>query len=181
MLRNAPKERAFGFLPVPAHPAGGANDAPHAFDYAVAFTTAGDWRANRLHVLAEHLLWDDPPGARGPFVDESQDGPAWTDHADVRVRAVKPAEDGCGLIVRLNSFVRDAGIVRLAYDGREIGRAFLCDALERNGAELAVEGGRPLVPVDRAIVTARIFLSDGGARPLPPPRIPPETRVDPAT
>jgi hypothetical protein len=158
MLRNAHKERAFGFLPVPAHPASGMNDDVDCFDYAVAFTAEGDWRANRLHITVERLLWDDPPGSRLPLEGAWPDGPARTDHADVRVRAVKPAEDGRGLVVRLISFDPAAGIVRVSYDGRQIERAVLCDALERDVRDLPVESGRLLIPVDHGILTARIFL-----------------------
>lgn len=158
MLRNAHKERAFGFLPVPAHPAAGMNDAVHGFDYAACFTPSGDWRENRLHVAAETLLWDDLPGAAGVLDGAWPDGPARTDHEDVRVRAIKPAEDGRGVIVRLVSFDRDAGAVRLTYDDRHIERAVLCDALERDVGELSVDAGRLLVPVDWGIVTARLFL-----------------------
>jgi hypothetical protein len=162
MLRNAHKERAFGFLPVPAHPASGTNDDPHGFDYAACFTTAGDWRENRLHITAEHLLWDDLPGAKGPLDGAWPEGPARTDHPDVRVRAIKPAEDGRGVVVRLVSYNPNVRSVRLSYDDRIILKATSCDALERDLGDLPIDAGLPVIPVEAGILTVRILLQDPG-------------------
>jgi hypothetical protein len=162
MLRNTPRERAFGFLPVPAHPASGPNDAEHGFEYAVWFTAGGDWRDNRLHIASEHLLWG-RPGSHGLAELAYHDGAVQTDHRDVRVRAVKPADDGHGVMVRLVSYAGEAAAVRLAFGRAKIAQAVLCDALERDLQELAVEDGSALVPVGPgAIITARLLLAKPG-------------------
>ncbi len=158
MLRNTPRELAFGFLPVPAHPASGPNDDRHGFDGAVWFTATGNWRDNRLHVAAEHLLWAEP-GFHGPNEPAREAAAIQTDHVDVRVRAVKPAEDGRGIVVRLASFAPGAVTVRLAFGDRPIERALVCDALEHDLAEAGLDGGRAIIPVQGSITTARIFLA----------------------
>ena len=162
MLRNAPRERAFGFLPVPAHPASGPNDEENGFEYAVWFTSEGDWRGNRLHTALEHVLWAEL-GSHALAEPVALDGAVRTDHADVRVRAVKPADDGRGVVVRLVSYAGEGAMVRLAFGHRAIARAVLCDALERDLKDLAVEGGSARVPVGcGAIVTARVHLAGRG-------------------
>ena len=157
VARNTPREIAFGFLPVPAHPAYGPNDDEHAFEYAVWLTPAGDWRANRLHVEAEALLWDEPAVA-GSGEWSWLDCPARTDDPDVRVRAVKLAEDGRGVVVRMASFRAGPGRVRLAWDGREVEHATLCDARERDIRDVPVEEGRAVLDVAAGMVTVRVFL-----------------------
>jgi hypothetical protein len=165
MLRNTPRERAFGFLPVPAHPASGANDERHGFDYAVWFTPGGDWRENRLHAGAEHLLWAEP-GSHGLAERAVREGTVHTDNPDVRVRAVKPADDGRGVVVRLVSYSREAATVRLTLGHHAITQAVLCDALERDLREVGAEDGSALVPVGPgAIVTARVLLAKPSAVP----------------
>jgi len=155
-LRNTPKERAFGFLPLPAHPAYGRDSDEHAFDYAVGFTREGDWHRNRLHVLAPEVLseaWIEPgkadlSSASAEMVSTGSD--------DIRVLALKPAHQGEGLIVRLQSFGPEEAYLELK--GRPIQRAVLCDARERDLEELECRDGKAEIPLKSAIVTARVIL-----------------------
>ena len=155
-LRNTPRERAFGFLPLPAHPAYGEDSDEHAYDYAVGFTRDGDWRANRLHVLAPEVL------AESWIESGEGDLSAWADdristgNDDVRVLAVKPAHRGDGLIVRLQFF--GSGNALLAIKDRPINRAVLCDARERDLEELGCRGGKTDVPFKGSIATVRVIL-----------------------
>jgi len=154
-LRNAPKERAFGFLPLPGHPAYGEDNEIHGFDYALGFTREGDWRVNRLHVLAPEILaesWMNPGAKRYPAWGEA---PISTGSEDVRVLAVKPAQRGEGLIVRLQSFGAETAVLR--FQDRQIERAVLCDARERDRGELECHDGKAEVPLVKSITTVRVI------------------------
>lgn len=151
-LRNTPMERAFGVLPLPAHPAYGKDGGEHAFDYAVGFTRQGDWRTNRLHVLAPEVLAES-------WIEGGQDDCSAgisTESEDIRILAVKPAHRGDGLIVRLQSF----GPVgtSLAFEAGPIHRAVLCDARERDREELRCTDGKADIPFKGSIVTVRVTL-----------------------
>lgn len=143
-LRNAPKERAFGFLPLLAHPASGPDPGEHRFDYALRFTGEGDWRENKLHLF--DLSGGDTPVA-----------PVAADNDDVKIIAVKKSARAPGLIVRLINYGPVGQTVKLQYQGRAIHRAFLCDAREREICELEIEEGRAIVPLTGAIGTIRLI------------------------
>ncbi len=157
-LRNAPRERAFGFLPVLAHPAYGEVNEETSLVYAVGFTQGGDWHANRLHVLADRVLSESfaDPGVQDP--ETRSDAAFSTGSEDVRILAVKPAGNGDGIIVRLQSFGRK--ISRLACNGKEIDRAVLCDAREGDLEEIPCKEGRAEVRFVSAIASVRIFLRE---------------------
>jgi len=147
-LRNAPKERAFGFLPILACPAKGLDPDEHTLDYAVRMTTKGDWRENRIHVAYESIM-----GQRHSLPGK---GPITVDHEDVVVSAVKPADRGDGVIVRLTSYSAEPCKVRLCWQNRPIRSAKLCDGRERDSAEVTLEDGCAIVPVFRAITSVRV-------------------------
>jgi len=155
-LRNAPKEKAFGFLPLLAHPAYGEDPDEHLFDYAVAITRQGDWRVNRLHVLAHDVLSE--AWINGETVAPATRADAWisTGSEDVRIVAIKPAHRGQGLIVRLMSFGASSGM--LEFKDRTVERAFLCDARERDLEEIRPIEGRVEVSFPRAIVSLRVMV-----------------------
>ena len=76
------------------------------------------------------------------------------------MRALKPADDGRGVMVRLVSYAPGAVAVRLAFGHANITQAVLCDALEREVRELQIGSGSAVVPVDAgAIVTARVVFA----------------------
>jgi hypothetical protein len=161
-LRNAPMERAWRAVPIPtAFPAYGLDAGEHAFDCAVGFTRAGDWRENRLHQAARTVLND-------PFTDTGTDGlsravddAVQLDTPDAAVLAVKRAHRGAGLIVRLQSF--GARRVDLTLTGRRIASAFLTDARERDIRKLSVRSETVRVPLEHDIVTVRLLCE--GSRP----------------
>lgn len=141
-LRNTPREQAFGFLPLLGHPAKAHDPDEHTLDYAVGFTNSGDWRENKLHL----------------FTRDAQADPLFrTDNEDVVVMALKPAESGQGVIVRLFSYGFYSGSVKLECAGRPIKRAVVCDAQEREDEPIAVEEGKAVVPLSGAIATVKIL------------------------
>ncbi|MBN2028400.1 MAG: hypothetical protein JW854_16745, partial [Actinobacteria bacterium] len=155
-LRNTRKEKAFYVLPLLGNPAAGADYGEQHLDYALCFTAAGDWYDNRLHVLAPHVLhphWKDSPHSRQ---QESGDGMCDLDNDDVWVLAAKRAMRGGGLIVRLYSPAPSGGEVSVALRDKRITGAVLCDARERDLAELQVTDGRALVPWSCSIITLRL-------------------------
>jgi len=158
VARNAPRERAFGFLPLLSHPASGRDRSTQVIDYAVCATGPGSWLENRLHLLADEALcpaWRNPAKAQ---LEELARSAVRVDNEDVRVVSVKPASLGEGWIVRLLSYAVGPVTVRLeAFDG-SIKRAFLCDAFERDLLPAAVEDGRALVQAAKSITSLRIIL-----------------------
>ncbi|MBI5489767.1 MAG: hypothetical protein HY905_20705 [Deltaproteobacteria bacterium] len=164
-LRNAPRELAWGFLPVASHPAGGLTDEATVFNYAVFLTETGDWRANHLPRLARQVLhraWLFPGQ---PDLDSLADGQLSTGHGEVLVTAIKRAQRGSGLIVRLHSYAAGAAVARLSNGSRPVRRAVLCDARERDLAELSIDGGTVVVPVDGAIASVRLEFGERASSP----------------
>jgi len=163
-LRNANRERAFGLLPIPATPATGHERASYAFDYALWFTSAGDWQENGVDRQARALsrsALDElafPGGA--PFSTQGTlaASPVTVDHPGVDVIAVKPASRGQGLIARLHTFTTPLPTVTLAAPGRIIQSAFLCDARERDLEPLELRDGLVHLPMPGAIATVRLLV-----------------------
>jgi hypothetical protein len=125
VARNAPKERAFGWLPVLAHPIGGTNPdlqvheaallaAPHALA-AARQQLERCWSSSQLEQHAAHaalsLVRCDTPG--------------------VSITALKRSAAGEGLTLRLYCEQVPPEPVRLWLDKLKIRTALLCDALER--------------------------------------------------
>lgn len=152
VLRNAPREMAWRLVPVPAHPAFGANDEQHGLEYAVWFTESGDWRANGLPNAAEEALA--PPGCATHHVHEATREIVHVP-ADVLLRSLKPAEDGRGRILRLLTFSREPLTLKLVDPAVE--RVIACDALERDLQELSVHDRDCRVVPQTAIVSLRLL------------------------
>lgn len=161
-LRHAPIELAFGFLPMPAHPASGREDEATLLDYAVWLTRSGDYRANLLPRRVRHALRAAlfAPGA--PDLDTLANAKVITDHDDVLVTTLKPAHRGEGVIARLRSYVEDGEAleITLRSDVRTIRAAWLCDARERDLHELRTDGGVVSVPIARAITSVRLAFDE---------------------
>jgi alpha-mannosidase len=155
-LRYAPRETAFGFLPILAHPARGTDPHEGDFDYAVWFTTKGDARDNRLPLLQRRALRAAlfPPNA--PDLDDQANAVIELDRPDVKVMAIKPAYRGSGVVVRLSSFARGPVEVRLRCPSRPIKHARRCDAREHDLGDLAVHNGEVIVPVPGALASVRL-------------------------
>ncbi len=128
VARHATKERAFGVLPVLAHPIGGSVSAPQVHEATLAV------------------------GPRPVTQD------AWIRCSDERVRvgAVKVAADRRGFIVRLHSDATLEGPVELRIAGHCVEQAHLCDARETDLEELPVRGGVPSVTLRNRISSVRL-------------------------
>jgi hypothetical protein len=159
VARNATKERAFGVLPVLAHPIGGTSHESQTFDYAVGFASA---EAERDMTIARDAFFAE-------WLPEAERGAWHAAHAFVRcddphvtITAVKHSENGEGLIVRLarpNDKTRDPlAKVRLTCLGPRICSAWLTDARELGGRPLAVVDGVAQVPLRHSLTTVRIVL-----------------------
>ncbi len=156
-MRNAPREKAFGFLPLPANPASGHEREPYACEYALLFTPDGDWRENELARWTQEALrspWREPVAAHRHSLAEAV---VTTDSPDVWVAAVKPASRGEGVIVRLNALAVPDSPVLVSAPHLQVTRATLCDARERDLEPLEVQNGRVQVPMTGTIATLRLF------------------------
>jgi hypothetical protein len=158
LARNAKRERAFGFLPLVAHPANGADPSVQVVDYAVCLSSSGDWRDNGLHLMVDDAvapLWRNRKEA---LLRKRAEGAVTVDNADVRVMSVSPAQSGEETIVRLFSYAGEPLTVHLEAASREISKASLCDAHGRELQPLEVKAGRAVVPVARSITSVRLTL-----------------------
>jgi len=157
VVRNAPKERAFGFLPVLGHPAYGEDPDEHAVDCAMMITTEGDWLYNGLRRMARAAL---SPCFIKPSAPEAE-GQAEACFAvggGVEVLAIKPAHRGEGLIVRLYRLDPSLSEARLSCPW-PIGSATLCDARERDIYALSTNGESLKAPLKGALTSVRIIRS----------------------
>jgi hypothetical protein len=140
-LRNAPRERAYHFLPLSGNPAKGYERDAFTFVYALEFTPGGDWIQNNLaqKAYARDLNpWADPSYT---CLRQLAEGQIRTDRTDVWVIANKPATRGKGRIVRLYTLAAPHQPVSLSFAHEEIEEAYLCDARERDIRPLEVRDG----------------------------------------
>ncbi len=149
-LRNATRERAWGFVPILATPATGHERSVYTFEYAIWFTATGDWRENGVALVARDLAAD-LLGEQGPVA------PVTTDCAEVFVTAVKPASRGEGLIARLHTYAPVGSPVTLVAPGGSVAAAFLCDARERDLEPLPVREGAVHLTMPGTIATVRLL------------------------
>ncbi|HYE23840.1 MAG TPA: polysaccharide lyase family protein [Clostridia bacterium] len=79
------------------------------------------------------------------------------DSASARLLTWKLAEDGAGTIVRLQDITGQASTVTIGSEFLNIGKAWLCSALEETQSELPVVGGAVSVPLKPfQVVTIRV-------------------------
>lgn len=159
VARNPTKERAFGFLPVLAHPIGGTSDEPQAHRAALFATSGGpDHRVSPELRRELELEW---------FADELRDTKRLAralvrcDDADVAFSAIKHAQGGEGVILRLACEAPRGQTVQIALDAGEIIAAFESDAREQDGGPLPVLDGRARVRIARRLTTIRLLLRSG--------------------
>jgi hypothetical protein len=157
VLRNAPKERAFGILPLFSFPASGTDPDSHVIDYALWFARPGELPFHRPTVTVRDALGQGWFGKHGVNIDEVADRFLSLDRTDVVVSAIKTAYRGNGVIVRLYRASSEKGTVRLKCPSMKIKAAWLCDARERDIAEIALLDQTALVPLDQATVTVRLL------------------------
>jgi hypothetical protein len=157
-LRNATRERAFRFLPMPGNPAKGMEKEKYDFVYYLLFTPSGDWQENRLPEIAMQLK---PRSADGLHGRETMDLTAplfQLDRQDVRIMAAKLAYRGKGWIVRLYS-LGTPGPLTLTCKNRKVEAAYLCDARERDLGSLTVTEGIVHLTMPGTIATLRLLFS----------------------
>ncbi len=153
VARNAQKERAFRLLPVLAHPIGGTADASQTHQAAL-FLTRGDARPAELRRQLG-VAWLPPelqPFSRLASSLVRCDDPA------VSIAALKRADVGVGVIVRVLDEERTARTVQLRLAASELRAAARCDAREQDLESLAVESGRALVPIRSRLTTVRLVV-----------------------
>ncbi len=156
-MRNATREKIFGWIGIPGNPASGHEREPYVCHYALLFTPHGDWRENHIHRLARTI-------ARSPWSDAGEmglwdlaDSVVTTDSPDVWVTAVKPAARGEGLMVRLHAYIAPSQPVEIAAPGLDVTAAWLCDARERDMEPLPLHDGAVRVPMTGPIATVRLL------------------------
>lgn len=158
VLRNAPWERAFGFLPVLAHPASGSERGDSRIEYATWITGPGEGRESDLARSVRRALRAAvfPPGEAD--LDALASSAITSDHQDVLVAAIKAASRGEGTVVRLRSYAGGRVRTTLRVPGRTIREARACDARERDLGPLHVDAdGGVQVDLDRAIASVRLI------------------------
>jgi hypothetical protein len=156
-LRNATRERAFRFLPLLGMPVTGRERSIHTFDYALVFTTAGDWRDNAIPLVARSVVDRLLDTTGRPNLHHLFEPVVTTDRSDVIATAVKPASRGDGLIVRLSTHSSPGSPVTLAIRDRTVKAALLCDARERDLQPLAVRAGAAHLSMPGTIGTVRLL------------------------
>lgn len=166
-LRNVARERAYRVVPLLAHPASGTDPLEGAFEYALWFTPAGDFREAGLPALARTVLHEEWLRPELPQLHALADSAVTVDRGDALVTAAKRATSGDGLVVRLTRIAGGPVSAQLRCRGRRVARALRCDAVERDAEELAVADGAAIVPLERAITSVRLILE-----PSAPPREP---------
>jgi alpha-mannosidase len=156
-LRNALRERAFGFIPVPGNPAKGFEKDTYHFDYCLLFTPNGDWKKNDLASIVhtiDHDPWQDTSMRE---ITSYVNSLITTDRQDVWVIASKPANRGKGWIIRLYTLTSPGKKVTLSVNHHKVIKANLCDARERDLEPLEINDGKIHLTMPGTIGTIRVI------------------------
>lgn len=153
VARNPVKERAFGWLPVLAHPIGGTVDGLQTHRASLFATPGGGVSAELRRRLERAWL----PAPQRPLRDHAA-SLVRCDDPDVAFAALKRADEGRGVIVRLACDLRAPRTVRVWVPSHELAGASLCDAREQDLAPLALDAGKVLVPLTSRWTTVRLVL-----------------------
>lgn len=159
IARNATRERAYRLIALPCNPAEGHEREPYAFEYALLFTSGGDWQASGVHLHVPQAM--DSPWSAGPeerALRRMAGQVVAVDNPAVNVIAVKPASRGQGIIVRLYSPRLPASPVTVTLRAFQAEHAYLCDARERDLGPLEVRDGAVRVAMPGTIATIRLLL-----------------------
>jgi hypothetical protein len=158
-LRNAPRERAYGFLPLPANPARGHEWETYCFDYALFFAPDG-W--GEIPALARALRtgpWDSPlPNGLHRLGTEL----VVTDNPAVWIAAVKQPAHAKGMIVRLATHATPENLIGVRLPYHEIKAAQLCDGRENPIRALPIHDGVVQVHMRGAFATLHIEIQRHG-------------------
>ena len=158
VARNPMKERAFGLLPVLAHPIGGTVDELQT-NRAAMFVTRGRGVCREVRRCLENG-WLSPAHQR---LKEQALSLVCCDDPAVSFAAIKRADAGGGVIVRLACELRAPRTVRVWIPSQTVWGAFLCNAREETLGPLAIESGQVLVPLHARLTTIRLVVPDAGA------------------
>jgi hypothetical protein len=153
VARNAPKERAYGVLPVLAHPIGGTTDEEQTHRAALFVTPAAVVPREMRRALEDAWI----PDAELPL-KRWAGARTRCDDASMTFAAVKRADSGGGIIVRLVATESGGRTVRVGVACGEIFGAALCDARERDLEALPVEKGQAVVPIRARMTTVRLVV-----------------------
>jgi hypothetical protein len=155
VARNPVKERAFGILPVLAHPIGGTVDERQTHAAAI-FAAKGRGLSAEFRERLD-VAWS--PEAQRPLKVRA-DAYVVCDDPGVYFGVVKRADVGEGVILRLVSDRSAPRSVRVGLhaDVGVVVAASFCDAREGDGEPLAVENGRAVVPLVARVTTVRIVV-----------------------
>ena len=151
VARNPVKERAFGLLPVLAHPIGGTTDELQTHRTCVFATRGRGVSSQLLRSLRRAWL----PVAQRPL-EEHANSLVRCDDPTVLLLAVKRADAGVGTIARFARQPRPPQTVRVWIPSHEVTSAFLCNAREEDIGPLAVEAGCAMVPLTARLTTVRL-------------------------
>jgi len=155
-LRNAKQEKIMG-LPLLAFPVSGSDPDQHEIDYAFFSHGPGDWRERRAYALAQNALRDSWIDPSKPDLEKLAASIVKTDREDVVVTAVKKAETGNGVVVRLFSYAPGPVKVHLAWQGRTVQKAMLADGLEREKSLLPVKDSMVELEMPYSLATIILF------------------------
>jgi hypothetical protein len=156
VARNPVKERAFGVLPVLAHPIGGTVDERQTHRAAL-FATNGNDLPGDLRVILEGTWL--PPGRE--VMKRIGDGQVRCDDPAVFFEAIKRADRGPGVIVRLvceEATPRPLRISIAPHVGVAVAAAFQCDAREEDVEPLEVDGTDALFTLCSRMATLRLLV-----------------------
>jgi len=153
-LRNAWAERTLGFIPaLQTVVANGTDPDEHTFNYAFWPHGAESWLERRAWEQARFAFSDSfslpGQGDREALAASL----VKLDRSDVTVAAVKKAESGEGVVVRLFRYAPGPVTVKLSFNGRPVKSATLVDALERELGPLPVTDNQVTVEMPYALAT----------------------------
>jgi len=140
-LRNAYQERVLG-MPLFAFPTIGSDPGEYEIDYAFFPHSPGDWLEARVFSNAQNALDGSRTRPQKSGLENPADSLVQIDRSDVAVTAIKKAESGSGVIVRLFRYAPDPVSARMTFKGRAVKKAFLVDGLERELQPLPLRDGK---------------------------------------
>jgi hypothetical protein len=157
-MRNATREKAFGWLGIPGNPAVGHERDSYAYEYALLFTENGNWQENNLPLQLQETS-NSPWRPRGfSVLRQIADSIITTDNPNVWIAAVKAASRGEGIIVRLNALAVPESTILVRAHHFKVTKAFLCDARERDLSPLEVKDGAIRVKMQGTVTTIRLIM-----------------------
>jgi len=155
-LRNTPRERPMGIPAIQTVVANGTDPVEHEFDYAFWPAGQGDWRTRKVFAQAKMALSDARLDPAKPDWETTASSMVKTSRDDVVVTAVKKAESGKGVVVRLFSYAEGPASVRLSYSGKQVKSAVLVNALEQELEQLPVKDGTVELKMTYSLATVLI-------------------------